>query len=161
MRHVLPTLRRPGAKGAEPESDNIWTAICACHAHGASDLAQLFERPNPLPALPLYPWQHSRHWRGKVPLPDIFQPVDRDHELLGHRVPSAEGLWENVLDPNLMPYLKDHVVQGSVLFPAAGYIELAFSAAQRTLGKGIIDVEDLDVLRPLVISAHADPLIQT
>jgi phthiocerol/phenolphthiocerol synthesis type-I polyketide synthase C len=158
---VLSTLRRPGAKGPEPESDNIWTAICACHAHGASDLAQLFERPNPLPALPLYPWQHSRHWRGKVPLPDIFQLVDRDHELLGHRVPSAEGLWENVLDPNLMPYLKDHVVQGSVLFPAAGYIELAFSAAQRTLGKGIIDVEDFDILRPLVISAHADPLIQT
>ncbi len=158
---VLPTLRRPGSKGPEPESDNLWTATCACHANGASDLAKLFERPYPVPGLPLYPWQHVRHWRGKVPLPDVFSPVDRDHELLGHRVPSADGLWENVLDTNLMPYLKDHVVQGAILFPAAGYIEMALAAGQRTLGKGIIDVEDFDVLRPLAIASQSDPLIQT
>jgi acyl transferase domain-containing protein/acyl carrier protein len=158
---VLQTLRRPGSKGPEPESDNLWTAICACHAHGASDLTQLFIKPSPVPALPLYPWQHSRHWRGSVLLPDVFSPIERDQALLGHRVPSADGLWENVLDVNQLPYLKDHVVQGSVLFPAAGYIEVAFAAAHRTLGKGTIDIEDFEVMRPLVIPAHGDPLIQT
>jgi len=158
---ALQTLRRPGSKGPEPESDNLWTAICACHANAASDLTRLFTRPSPLPALPLYPWQHMRHWRGKVLLPDIFSPIDRDHPLLGHRVPSADGLWENVVDINVMPYLKDHVVQSSVLFPAAGYIELAFAAGSLTLGKGIIDIEDFDVLRPLTIPAHGDPIIQT
>ena len=50
-----------------------------------------------MPTLPLYPWQHSRHWRGNVLLPDIFSPIERDHPLLGHRVPSADGLWENVV----------------------------------------------------------------
>ena len=158
---VLPTLRRPGSKGPEPEADNLWTAICACHAFGASDLTKIFTRPSPMPKLPLYPWQHSRHWRGGVPLPEPPNPVGRDQQLLGRRVPAADGLWENVLDLNLMPYLKDHVVQGSVLFPAAGYIELAFSAAQHTLGKGVIDIEDFEVMRPLTIPPHADPLIQT
>ena len=66
-----------------------------------------------------------------------------------------------MLDVNQLPYLKDHVVQGSVFFPAAGYIEVAFAAAHRTLGKGTIDIEDFEVMRPLVIPAHGDPLIQT
>ncbi len=81
--------------------------------------------------------------------------------MLGHRVPSADGLWENVLDINQLPYLKDHVVQHSILFPAAAYVELALSAARSTLGKGIIDVEDMDIMRPLVIPTHSDPIIQT
>jgi phthiocerol/phenolphthiocerol synthesis type-I polyketide synthase C len=157
---ALQTLRRPGSKGPEPESDNLWTAICACHANGASDITALFTRPSPPPALPLYPWQQTRHWRGAVVLPDVFFPITREQELLGHRVPAADGLWENVLDTNQMPYLKDHVVQGSVLFPAAGYIELAFAAGQRTLGKGTIDIEDFEIQRPLVIPPHGDPLIQ-
>ena len=158
---ALQTLRRPGAKGPEPESDNLWTAICACHANGGSDLSKVFRRPSPPPVLPLYPWQHVRHWRGSVLLPDIYNPIERDHPLLGHRVPAADGLWENVVDINQLAYLKDHVVQNSVLFPAAGYIELAFAAAHRTLGKGTIDVEDFEILRPLAIPAHGDPIIQS
>jgi acyl transferase domain-containing protein/acyl carrier protein/predicted O-methyltransferase YrrM len=157
----LPTLRRPGSKGPEPESDNLWTAICASHAHGAGDLASLYTRPSPPPALPLYPWQHSRHWRGAVLLPDVNFPTERAHPLLGHRVISADGLWENTLDTNQLPYLKDHVVQHSVLFPAAGYIELALAAGQLMFGKGTIDVENFEILRPLTIAAHSDPLIQT
>ncbi len=157
----LQTLRRPGSKGPEPESDNLWTAICACHAHGAGDLTSLYTRPSPPPALPLYPWQHARHWRGGVLLPDINFPTERAHPLLGHRVISADGLWENTLDTNQLPYLKDHVVQNAVLFPAAGYIELALAAGQLVFGKGTIDVENFEILRPLTIAAHSDPLIQT
>ncbi len=155
------TLRRPGAKGPEPESDNLATAICACYANGGGNIAELFERPAPLPALPLYPWQHARHWRGEVPLPYIWSSFEREQELLGHRVNAAEGLWENLLDVNQLPYLKDHVVQGSVLFPAAGYIELVLQATQSAFGKGLLIIDDFDVSRPLAISAHTDPMIQT
>jgi phthiocerol/phenolphthiocerol synthesis type-I polyketide synthase C len=158
---ALQTLRRPGSKGPEPESDNLWTAICSCHAYGASALESLFKRPNPRPALPLYPWQRTRHWRGATVLPDVFNPIRRDHPLLGYRVPSADGLWENVLDTNQLPYLKDHVVQSAVLFPAAGYIELALAAGELTFGEGTLEIENFEILRPLAIPAHGDPLIQT
>jgi acyl transferase domain-containing protein/NADPH:quinone reductase-like Zn-dependent oxidoreductase/acyl carrier protein len=158
---ALQTLRRPGRQGPEPESDNLWSAICAAHANGASRAQAMFTRPAPPPRLPLYPWQHERHWRGNVILPDIFSPIKRDHPLLGHRVPSADALWENTLDTNQLPYLKDHVVQKAVLFPAAGYIEMALAAGQIALGKGTLDVENFEVLRPLAIPAQGDPLIQT
>jgi phthiocerol/phenolphthiocerol synthesis type-I polyketide synthase C len=162
---ALPTLRRPGRGGPEPETDNLQTAICACHAHGASDLSALFRRPSHAPQLPLYPWQRERHWRGSVALPDTFTPIERDHPLLGSRLPSSDALWENPLDTHQLPYLKDHVVQEAVLFPAAGYIELALTAARialgSTVGNGALEVETFDILRPLAIPAQSDPLIQT
>ena len=158
---ALQTLRRPGSKGPEPESANLSTAIAACHAHGGSDLEQLFTRPDPPPALPLYPWQRLRFWRGSVVLPDVFTPMERDHPLLGHRVPSMDGLWENPVDLNLLPYLKDHVVQNAVLFPGAGYIDLCLEAGQSALGQGTFDLESFEILRPLTIPAHGDPILQT
>jgi phthiocerol/phenolphthiocerol synthesis type-I polyketide synthase C len=158
---ALPTLRRPGQKGPEPESDNLANAICACHANGASEFELLYSRPMPPPALPLCPWQHARHWRGSVVLPDVFNPIERDHPLLGHRIPSADAHWENVAATNVLPYLKDHVVQNAVLFPAAGYIEMALAAGQIALGKGTLDIDDFEILRPLTIPEHGDPLLQT
>jgi acyl transferase domain-containing protein/NADPH-dependent curcumin reductase CurA/acyl carrier protein/ubiquinone/menaquinone biosynthesis C-methylase UbiE len=156
----LQSLRRPSPKGAEPEADNLWTAICACYANGAVDVAKVFAKPAQAPGLPLYPWQRIQHWRGSVVLPDIDHHTHRDHPLLGYQMTTGEGIWENTVDVNQLSYLRDHVVQRSVVFPAAGYIEMAFSAAQRTLGYGTLIVEDIEIQRPLTIPDHGDPLIQ-
>jgi acyl transferase domain-containing protein/acyl carrier protein len=158
---ALQTLRRPGRQGPEPESDNLSTAVCAAFTNGAVRLENLFTRPQPLPELPLYPWQRESHWRGGVILPDIFDIVKKDHPLLGHRIQALDGVWENTADTNQLAYLKDHVVQQAVLFPAAGYIECALSAGQFVLGRGMLDVENFEILRPMAIPAHGDPLLQT
>lgn len=157
---ALPTLRRPGAKGPEPESANLQSAICTALAHGACDPAQLYAKPVKLPALPLYPWQRVYHWRGGVALPGTDLATRRDHPLLGHRVPTQDGLWENTLDTHRLAYLEDHVVQSSVLFPAAGYVEIALAAAQRTLDASRMDIENFEILRPLAIAPSSEPGIQ-
>ena len=158
---AIATLRRPSANRIEPEDDNLATAICATYANGGGSLEALFERPNPMPALPLYPWQRSTHWRGTTVLPDVHQPTERDHPLLGYRISGNDGLWENTIDTHRLAYLQDHVVQGAVVFPAAGYVECALAAGRTTFGAGTLDVESLEVMRPLAIASHTDPLLQT
>ncbi|MFK8017571.1 MAG: SDR family NAD(P)-dependent oxidoreductase [Gammaproteobacteria bacterium] len=158
----LPTLRRPGKNGPESDTANIATAISAAHAHGAASVDELFVQPALRPRLPLYPWQRERHWRGAVGLPDSFFPTERDHPLLGARLPSQDATWENPIDKNLQTFLQDHVVQGSVLFPGAGYMELSTAAALEQHGHDkIIDLENFAILRPLVLSDEADPILQT
>ncbi|MDE1175177.1 MAG: SDR family NAD(P)-dependent oxidoreductase [Edaphobacter sp.] len=156
----LQTLRRPGPRGPEPETGNLWTAICACYAHGAVDVSAVFQRSAGIPELPQYPWQRLPHWRGSVILPDIHHPTHRDHPLLGYRMTTGEGIWENTFDLHRIPYLKDHVVQRSVVFPAAGYIQMAFAAAERVSPGATLMLEDIVIQRPLAISEQIDPLVQ-
>ncbi|MGB8204704.1 MAG: type I polyketide synthase, partial [Candidatus Baltobacteraceae bacterium] len=157
---ALATLRRPAANRPEPELDNLWTAVCACFASGAGAPETIFTRPQPVPALPMYPWQRSRHWRGWTALPDQHHPVEREHPLLGYRISAGDGLWENTLDVNQLRYLRDHEVQGSVVFPAAAYVESGLAAARLLLGEGTLDLESFEILRPLTIPEHTDPLVQ-
>ncbi len=159
---ALQSLRRPSSKGPESDKNNFATAVSAAHANGASQLDAVFARPARLPKLPAYPWQRTHHWRGSVSLPDTFVPAAKDHPLLGARLPRTDGLWEAPVDKNLLSYLKDHVVQGSAVFPAAGYLELLLAAAQQSWGmERVVDVESLQIERPLVLADEYDPLVQT
>jgi acyl transferase domain-containing protein/NAD(P)-dependent dehydrogenase (short-subunit alcohol dehydrogenase family)/aryl carrier-like protein len=157
---ALQTLRRPTAERPEPESAAMWQTICACYAHGAGHPEALFERPARPASLPAYPWQRVRHWRGAVPLPDAPSPTQREHPLLGWRPRGTEGVWQNAIDTTQLPYLADHMVQGSVLFPAAGYIELGFAAARLLRGDGPMALENLDIMRPLTLAERPIPALQ-
>jgi phthiocerol/phenolphthiocerol synthesis type-I polyketide synthase C len=158
---LISTLRHRGIPGlTEPELDDLSAAILRCHAHGVSDLDTLYERPaTPMP-LPSYPWQRQRFWSGVNPLPEIAVYSRRDHPLLGYRIESGEFIWENTLDTSLLPYLKDHVVQGAVLMPAAGFIEMAIAAATQIFGPGACELEDFEIRRALVIPPGQAPFVQ-
>ncbi len=159
---VLETLRRPGKDRPESDAENCATAIAAALANGAAALETLYQRPATLPALPKYPWQRERHWRGAAGLPDSFMPTKRDHPLLGVRLPAVNPSWEMPIDKNTLGYLADHVVQGSVLFPAAGYLELLLAGGVQNWGADtILEVENLQILRPLVLGEQNDPIVQT
>ncbi len=97
----LSTLRRPSEKAAAPEVDTLKSAIAAVYAAGGGTLAALYQRPRKAAKLPAYPWNRAVHWRGHWELPDTVYPTRRDHLLLGQRVPSAEGLWTNTIQPTL------------------------------------------------------------
>jgi acyl transferase domain-containing protein/acyl carrier protein len=154
------TLRRPAANRPESDVDNLWSAVCSMYASGAGRPATIFARPNPVPALPTYPWQRSRHWRGETALPNTSPVTQRLHPLLGYALAPGEPVWENTLDTHALPYLLDHVVQDSVVFPAAGYIECALTATRETFGDGTLDIDNFEILRPLTIASHTDPLLQ-
>jgi acyl transferase domain-containing protein/NAD(P)-dependent dehydrogenase (short-subunit alcohol dehydrogenase family)/acyl carrier protein len=157
---AIATLRRPHADQPAAELEAMRQAICACHANGGGAPEALFTRPPVPAALPAYPWQRERHWRGAVPLADTPPPTERDHPLLGWRPRGTEALWHNVIDLALLPYLADHVVQGAVLFPAAGYIELALAAAARMFGEGPLELEGVEILRPLTVAGRPIPAVQ-
>src|SRR5262249_25249596 len=80
--------------------------------------------------------------------------------LLGYRIESGEFIWENTLDTSLLPYLKDHVVQGAVLMPAAGFIEMALAAGTQIFGPGPCELEDFEIRRALAIPPGQTPFVQ-
>src|SRR5262249_40381944 len=74
-------------------------------------------------ALPTYCFERQRYWAR----PRHTVGLEGTHPLLGRRLRSALSLvlYESVQGGERLGYLRDHVVQGAVIFPGAGYVELA------------------------------------
>ncbi|GAB2775522.1 hypothetical protein GCM10027091_08040 [Streptomyces daliensis] len=144
---VLPTLRRDA-----PGPLALRRSVEALLAAGAeTDWARWFPRPAKVAELPAYPWQRERHWSGTPQQWVISSGSGRlDHPLLGERLPSAKPSWQGPVEPALVPWLADHKVAGSVVFPAAAYAEMALAAGRRVLD-GPVELAWMDISRPLVV----------
>ena len=114
----------------------------------------LFSEAGRLVRLPNYAWQRERHWHPTTPeaLGSLFR--ERLHPLLGYSVPNQPWLWENRLDTQLFPTLADHKVGDSVLFPGAGFTELALAAALHYQPGEYVDIEELEIHSPLILATE-------
>ncbi|MEU7564041.1 non-ribosomal peptide synthetase/type I polyketide synthase [Streptomyces eurythermus] len=141
---VLPSIRRQ-----EDESERFTLSLAALYNLGvdiAWDVLHPTGRPVPLPR---YPWKRDRYWTEPKPVEQV-RLGRLDHPLLGRRLDTAEPVWEARLDVESLPYLRDHRIQGSTVFPAAGYVEMATQAA-RVLTGGDAVLADIDLRKALFL----------
>lgn len=115
--------------------------------------------------LPNYAWQHEQYWQ--TPTPESLDLLARHklHPLLGYRLTQQNLVWENQLDVQAQPMLADHMVGEAVVFPGAGYVELALAAArnwQTSSGQNNqgaapaqTEIESLEIRAPLLLSEDA------
>lgn len=107
--------------------------------------------------LPSYVWDHTQvHWRESRMGQNYRLGKQPPHDLLGRLWNDAryEHVWRNFFHLNEMPWVKGHVFQGQVLFPATGYISLAVDAAKAFVaGRPIklIEIHDMAIPTALVI----------
>ena len=87
--------------------------------------------------LPPYPWDHStKHWHESRLSKEFRLRFNPHHDLLGIRIPSAtpfEPIWRNILNVETLPWLRDHVVDNSIIFPGSGYLCMAIEALRQDL----------------------------
>ena len=153
---ALATLRR-----REPEREALWTAFGRCYAAGvAIDFDRLYPEKTGFVALPAYPWQRERYWFSDGDTDEAAPAQPKKHPLLGKRQATAEAIWKNRLDPAIVPWLADHVVQGSTIVPGTAFIEMAIAAAAIETGAEAIEVEGFEIRRPVVITSGGDAAIE-
>ncbi|KAL4894008.1 hypothetical protein BDV59DRAFT_201321 [Aspergillus ambiguus] len=83
--------------------------------------------------LPPYSWNHKNYWFA-TRLVDEYLHRPWRHMLLGAPVPgSTKNMprFRNYIRLSEIPWLKDHVIDSKVLFPAAGFICMAVEAGAR------------------------------
>ncbi|GAQ46314.1 lovastatin nonaketide synthase [Aspergillus niger] len=102
-----------------------------------SGLVGISPRGRRLKDLPSYAWDHSERYWAETRLIHNHRLRTHRHSLLGHQMAGSidnHVRWRNYLRLRELPWLADHVIDGKVLFPAAGYMSLAFEAVARTRG---------------------------
>ena len=99
--------------------------------------------------LPSYPWRNSTYRAETTSAYIDYLGSGAQHPLLGARLRAGEGVWRSVIDVRTQPWLKDHQVDGAVVFPAAGFLEMALAAGCEQFG--LAEVAEFEILRPMVI----------
>ncbi|MFK0263099.1 type I polyketide synthase [Streptomyces angustmyceticus] len=138
------------------EAESLTTALAQLHLHGHGPdwdrcLAPSGARRVPLPT---YPFQRQRYWlEAGTDLTDVSAAglEAAGHPLLGAAVPLAGSdgvLFTGLLSAGRQPWLADHALDGALLFPGTGFLELALQACERT---GAGHLEELTLQAPLVV----------
>jgi acyl transferase domain-containing protein/acyl carrier protein len=146
----------------DDDGRTLMNCVAALHCHGhpvAWDA--LYPQPAArLLKLPLYPWQSKRYWNEtQEAAEDLhYNPV---HPLLGQQVGGVHPTWEVELSTATLPFLADHQVQGSIVVPGAVYVEIALAAAEATYGASDFSVDNLALLRAIILDETCDPVLRT
>ncbi|PLB44497.1 polyketide synthase 3 [Aspergillus steynii IBT 23096] len=107
--------------------------------------------------LPPYAWDHTQtHWRESRVARNYRLDTHPPHDLLGRlwNDSGSEQKWRNTLRLNEMPWLREHVFQNQILFPATGYISLAVDAAKvfaKDQSIKFVELRDMTIPRALPI----------
>ena len=154
------------------KQDAAATALSTAGALWAKGQVLDFSRVNsldtePYPSLPLvdlptYSWNHShRYWHEtdtmqthrfrNIPRLDLVgKPVDDYNPL--------EPRWKNILRNFELPWMADHKVQGTILYPAAGMLcavlEAALQLADKNQKVTAMEFRDITIDRALVVPSN-------
>ncbi|MGH7170326.1 MAG: acyltransferase domain-containing protein, partial [Gemmataceae bacterium] len=144
---VMPSLRR-----REEERATMLRSLALLYTLGQPiDWSNVTPGPARPLRLPRYPWQRERCWFESEDSREsrLTAPV---HPLLGTPMRAPQPSWETRLDLRLHSYLNDHRVQGTIVFPATGYIEMAFAVARELFGDSGCRLEDIKLAKPCFLT---------
>lgn len=153
---VLGSLRRQGQDRAD-----MLASLGALWVRGqAVDWDGVLGGPRPLVDLPREVWLRKRFWN-EAPSVSDDRSAHLRHPLIDRRIAGAQPVWQTRLDLQRLPWLEDHRVQGHVVFPAAGYLDMMLGAADTlapealTSGAGLM-LDGADFRRMLVLPGSGE-----
>ena len=114
--------------------------------------------------VPFYPWQREPYWL-ETPSSRRHRFPPLKHPLVGDQRRAADDpgkhVWEIELDPAHFPWLDDHRVQGPIVFPGAGYLDMVLGCAEDAFGEDLYSLEDVEFRRALfVYDDRPAPVVQ-
>jgi len=146
--NIVSSLRRE-----EDESLHLLSALAELHVSGYA-----IEPPQAgcAIALPNYPWQKENYWL-ETTLGRKNRIGSNQHPFIKKHIRSAisedDHIWEVELDKQREMYLDDHRVQGTVVFPAAGYFDVLVACITEVFEQGsMIEFEKVRILRALFLA---------
>jgi len=153
---VLPSLRRQ-----KPERATLLGTLGALHVNGHDvDWSALYPQVSSTLRLPEYPWQKESFWHEPA-----FSMRLRRHPqlnpLLKLKMPNIHPTWETALNKSVLTWLKDHRVGQHLIFPGAGYVEMALAAGHELHADKPVLIEELEIHRGCILPSGDDvPLLQ-
>ncbi|WP_394838806.1 SDR family NAD(P)-dependent oxidoreductase [Pendulispora rubella] len=148
MRDVLQSSRAEGELAASlvrkaPELETMARALARVHGAGHAPSFRAYFGPGPYVPIPTYAWNRKVFWH-EGDRTRRKRQVDVRHPLITHHEKAPVPTWTAELNLGATPYLLDHIVADTVVFPAAGYIEMVLAARAMHAGEPSCSIEQLE-----------------
>ena len=151
---------------AQDDWGQMLNSLAGLYVHGATVDWRGFDQSyfRQYVDLPTYPFQRQRYWATPGSKSRNILNSNGLHPLLGARIRSAAQtiIFENRLTSQAPGFLADHIVNGQVILPATGYIEMFLATGQQVIKEknGSFIVEDLVIHAPLLLSESEAVTVQ-
>lgn len=149
----------------------IWTHLGGSGIDFQSFEASVYGRasqPKLLAGLPSYRWNHGRtHWHESRRSRKMRGRKQAFHEILGVLSPDStprDMRWTNVLKVSEIPWLEGHQLQNQTVFPAAGYVAMAFEATKSLASNKsvqFIELNNLNIPRAITFEEDGNAGVET
>lgn len=149
---VTPSARR------EREYEAFLDSVLSMHRAGVNIDFAAMTPSRELLSLPAYAWDRARWWHESAELRD-GRLAAGGRGLLDQRLTRATPTWLARLDNRHMAYLKDHKVDTHIVFPGAGFVEMALEAGVQLFEGRPFVIEDFEIRKPLILSESPSGLI--
>ncbi len=155
---VTHSLRRK-----EDEKRTFLSSVAKLHTWGVRiDWKAIYGNDNGWVNLPRYPWQKESYWiESEEGRKMRLGALEYNHPHLQRKTSSAREsnniVWDVVLDKRTYPYIEDHKVQGPIVFPGAGHVDLVIGAARASFGDKFEFIEDVNFDSALFLPDSGEP----
>ncbi len=149
---VISSLRR------EREQESAMEAVNALHRAGVTiDFAGISPSRRLL-TLPAYAWNKARWWSESAEA-EQGRLGTGGRGLLDARLPRSLPVWSARFDERHMTFLRDHMVDKHVVFPAAGFIDMALEAGREIFHGQPFALEDFEIRKPLIFPENPEDVV--
>ncbi|WNO11149.1 SDR family NAD(P)-dependent oxidoreductase [Teredinibacter sp. KSP-S5-2] len=144
-----------------PELDCFYRTLAGLHANGIEIFWENYFDHNPqFLDLPLYPWQREHYWHETET--SMEKRLGRaGYVYLNEQVRSPVPTWKMEVNKYLLPYLEDHKVEGLVVFPGAGYIDVALVMHDEQYQSTACSIENFAIHKMLAVQPGQVPVMRS
>jgi acyl transferase domain-containing protein/acyl carrier protein/short-subunit dehydrogenase len=120
-------------------------------------------------SLPNYPWQKEHFWPDESLGKQLHNGIEKRngklaHPFLNKRIDlpekDAATVWESYINVLQFSYFQDHKVHETIVFPAAGYVEIAMAAIEEKFGPGNHQINNFEFEEAIAIPEKGNVMIQ-
>ena len=135
----------------------MMSSLAKLYVNGAKvEWAGVSGAPRPRKApWPTYPFQRKTFWIPAGSGERLGERIKRGNSAspwLGMRIPGPKPVFENLLDADATPYLRDHRIGETALVAGPVLMEMAHAAANEALGRQSWSISNFEIREPLTLS---------
>lgn len=107
-------------------------------------------------SFPTYPWQKKAYWIESEES-QHYRLSAKKHVMLSRKIKTPHPTWQVEINPHYFPWLEDHKIEGTIVFPGAAYVEAALAIHGTDQPTSL---DDISFKKLLTIQSEPESILQ-